>query len=87
LIQGLASTEVDLFNSIILKGIQAQALWFITSVMFVKAMSGVGDAPMISFQGAISKISFSSLKSAREKFQHLMDEGKSVQNFKFNSKK
>jgi len=87
LIQGLASTDVGLFDSIILKGIQVQALWFIMSVMLVKAMSGVEDAAVISSQGAISKISFSFLRSARKKFQHLMDEGKSVQNFEFDSKK
>jgi len=57
------------------------------SVMLVKAMSGEVDAAVVSSQGAISKISFSFLKSAREKFQHLMDEEKSVQNFKFSSKK
>jgi len=55
--------------------------------MLVKAMSGEVDAAVVSSQGAISKISFSFLKSAREKFQHLMDEEKSVQNFKFSSKK
>jgi len=49
---GLASTDVDLFDSIILKGIQVQAPWFIMSVMFVKAMSCVLDAAMISSQGA-----------------------------------
>ena len=42
---------------------------------------------MIFFQGAVSKISFSFLKSVQEQSQHLMDEGKSVQNFKSNSKK
>ena len=58
----------------------AKALWCTMSIMLVKAMFCVGDAAMISSQGAISKISFSFLKSAREKFQHLMDEGKSAQN-------
>ena len=57
-IQGLASTDVDLFDSNILKGKQVQALWFIMSVMLVKATCGVGDAAMISSQGAKSKISF-----------------------------
>ena len=56
-------------------------------VTLVKATSGVGDAAVIFSQGAVSKISFSFLKSAREYSQHLMDEGKSVQNFKSNSKK
>ena len=87
MIQGLASTDVDFFDSNILKGIQVQALWFIMSVTLVKATSGVGDAAMIFSQGAVSKISLSFLKSARELSQHLMDEGKSVQNFIFNSKK
>jgi len=36
------------------------------SVMLVKATSGVGDAAMIFSQGAVIKISFSFLKSARE---------------------
>ena len=48
MIQGLASTDVDFFDSNILKGIQVQALWFIMSVMLVKATSAVGDAAMIS---------------------------------------
>ena len=87
MIHGLASTDVDFFDSNILKGIQVQALWFIMSAMLVKATSGVGDAAMIFSQGAVSKISFSFLKSAREKSQHLMDEGNSLQNFKSNSKK
>jgi len=51
-IQGLASTDVDLFDSNILKGKQVAALWFIMSVMLVKAMSGVGGAAMITSQGA-----------------------------------
>ena len=50
-------------------------------------MSGVGDAAKMSSQGAISKISFNFLESAREQSQHLMNEGKCVQNFKFTSKK
>ena len=79
--------HLQVLTSSILKGIQVQALWFIMSVMLVKATSGVGDAAMISAQGVVSKISFSFLKSAREKSQHLMDEGKSVHNFKSNSKK
>jgi len=53
LIQGLASTDVDSFDSNILKGIQVKALWFIMSVSLVKATSGVGDAAMISSQGAV----------------------------------
>jgi len=66
LIQSLASTDVDFFDSNILKGIQVQELWFIMSVMLVKATSGAGDTVMIFSQGAVSKISFNFLKSAQE---------------------
>jgi len=44
-----------LLDSVILKGMQVQALWFVMSVILVMAMSGVRDAAM-SFQGVISKI-------------------------------
>jgi len=49
------STDVDLFDSIILKGMQVQALWFIMSVILVKAMSDVGGGAMMPSQGPISK--------------------------------
>ena len=57
LLQSLASKDAAFFDSIILKGMQVQALWFVMSIISVKAMSGVGDAVVTSSQRTISKIS------------------------------